>query len=296
MSDLTQEQKNSQLLWAVRERRPNEIKRMIAAGAKLECFDENWNSPLFTAVAMNRIEEAEVLLKAGAKPDWMHRKLGCPPLLEAVSVSSRMTQLLLSCGANPNVASRKFGSPLFAAAGKNDAELVRLLLDAGAEVDMRHPISERTALHRSCEHGASDQRRSVVIAEMLIAAGADINAQDHLGMTPLTVAVRCGNGQMFDRLVLLDELSQHSLDTALAGAVQTARDVDWLIRLIERGADAAYRYNDKTLLQLVGRKAENAEATKRLLRSVRTQRKIESAMSVDTANEVSPAPSKDFTL
>ena len=296
MSDLSQEQKNERLLWAVRETRPREIERMIAAGAKLECVDQNWNSPLYTAAAMNRLEEAEMLLKAGAKPDWMHRKHGRPPLLEAVSVSVRMTQLLLRYGANPNVASAKFGSPLFAAAGKNSEELVRILLDAGAEVDARHPVSDRTPLHRCCEHGSGDQRQSVVLAEMLIATGADINARDHLGMTPLTVAVRSGNKQMFERLVRLDGLSQHSLDTALASAVHTARDVEWLRLLVDKGADSAYRYSGKTLPQLVGRKAENAEATRRFLRSVRTQKRVESAMSGPPADAAPVAPSKDFTL
>lgn len=297
MSDLSQEQKNSQLLWAVRERRPNEIKRMIAAGAKLECVDENWNSPLYTAAAMDRIEEAEILLKAGAKPNWCHRKYGAPPLFVAAETSARMTELLLRYGADANVVNKLGETPLFGAVRKVKPVPVRLLLQAGADANARNPMSERAPLHLCAELSTADQRDVMIIAEALISARADINAQDNIGMTPLAVAASSGHALMFGRLLTFDTLSQRSLDTALVAAVETAREPEWLRGLLERGADVEQRIKGRTLLQRVPRGGENAEANKRLLRSARTQRKIESAMSEDPVDAGSPQPpSKDFTL
>lgn len=65
---------------------------------------------------------------------------------------------------------------------------VELYVQHGADADFRVPwMNHRTHLHRAIVYG-----RSLPIVESLLRAGADPNATDDLGMTPLRYAVRHG--------------------------------------------------------------------------------------------------------
>lgn len=68
---------------------------------------------------------------------------------------------------------------LYYAAGADDVDLCRQLLARGADVNGRMDESSGTALHATARSGA------VRAARFLIDSGADINAQDNAGMTPL---------------------------------------------------------------------------------------------------------------
>jgi ankyrin repeat protein len=73
---------------------------------------------------------------------------------------------------------------------------VELLLRHGADADFRIPwMHDRTHLHRAVVYG-----RSVPIVRMLLAAGADPNARDARGATPLRYAVRHGREELAELL------------------------------------------------------------------------------------------------
>jgi len=74
----------------------------------------------------------------------------------------------------------KFGrTPLYAAAERGRAHIVRLLLDRGAPVDQRAPLNGATPLR------AAVDRDDPIIADMLLAAGADSHATDAQGHAPI---------------------------------------------------------------------------------------------------------------
>lgn len=99
-----------------------------------------------------------------------------------------IVQLLLEYGANPDIYIEEpilirhvIGYPIFNpyAFPKNDYfENAKLLLQFGANPNIRHPDNGKTALH----YVAVGTRRFV---DILMNYGADVNAQDSYGYTPL---------------------------------------------------------------------------------------------------------------
>lgn len=75
---------------------------------------------------------------------------------------------------------------LHEAVAKGDADMVRALIEAGANVNAKDDYGY-TPLHRAAG------RSRVYIAGMLIEAGADVNASDIFGMTPLHEAAINGD-------------------------------------------------------------------------------------------------------
>jgi truncated hemoglobin YjbI len=113
--------------------------------------------------------------------------------------SLRMVELLLRHGADPNVRTAAGHTSLYCltneceAAGSGD--IVRALVRAGAQVDARSDSKRCTALHMAARRG------NVEAAEALLDCGADINARDKAGDTPLQRAKNCRKGGVASLLV-----------------------------------------------------------------------------------------------
>ena len=74
-------------------------------------------------------------------------------------------------------------SPLADAARRQDTDAVRKMLDERADVNAAH-IDGTTALHWMVYHDDVDT------AKALIAAGADVNAKNRYGVSPLSLACK----------------------------------------------------------------------------------------------------------
>ena len=74
-------------------------------------------------------------------------------------------------------------------------QLVNYLLDHGAEINARNNLG-KTPLHR-----AADANIGYTVAVNLIDRGAEINARDDGGKTPLLLATLQNNKALLDRLV-----------------------------------------------------------------------------------------------
>ena len=101
-----------------------------------------------------------------------------------------------------NVRDNNGETPLFVAVDHYQVDMVRFLLENGADPDAR---SKEGALQETTVPGgwtplewaaikSSDQAKSGAIAELLIAAGADINdVGNDMGWPPVFVAIHEGN-------------------------------------------------------------------------------------------------------
>jgi ankyrin repeat protein len=78
---------------------------------------------------------------------------------------------------------------------KAGATVVRRLVQAGANVDAQDGVKHCTALHMAARRG------SVAVAEALLDCGANIEARDSLGDTPLRRSVNCGQAEVARLLV-----------------------------------------------------------------------------------------------
>lgn len=113
--------------------------------------------------------------------------------------SAPLADLLLSLGADPNAADDAGHTPLYAAGNEgpaDGAEVVPTLLRAGAEVDARDRVMRCTALHMAARRGNG------AVATALLDGGADIEAKDRRGDTPLRRAVNCGKTAVAELLLL----------------------------------------------------------------------------------------------
>jgi ankyrin repeat protein len=100
-------------------------------------------------------------------------------------------QVLVANGVAVNARDQNKETPLNVAAESDNLVVATALLDAGAEIDPKNvqggtPLS----LAVSCTDSADPNSPCVDIVGLFVARGADVNARDHTGFTPLIAALR----------------------------------------------------------------------------------------------------------
>ena len=171
---------------AVKARDIAQVQTLIAAGEDInEKVQRDY--PINVAAAFGPAEMVAVLLEAGADIEQPGRD-GLHPLHNAVFLGHKdIVALLIQKGAMVDAKDKLGRTPLvtFAATGGKDIEIPRMLLAAGASPDIESAKADDspTALQYAAETG------NIELAEMLIAAHADVNHRNVVGWTPLHQAV-----------------------------------------------------------------------------------------------------------
>lgn len=151
------------------------VELLISRGAEIEPHSEQL---LGFAVGRDRADLVKILLENGAAASKAPR---------VCSDRGEMSQLLKSYGVEPaDVNAPKRGWPPLVYVSRGDKgehpEKIQRLLDLGADVDVRN-YKGKTALHCAAKAGF------VRVMEVLISHGADVNAADNNGETPLFDAI-----------------------------------------------------------------------------------------------------------
>ena len=156
-------------------------------------------TPLLLAVNLRKTEAAAAaLIAAGANPG--HVGDGWSVLTEAAYQDSRpnepthFVEMLLAVGADPNPDGYP---PLFNTVnqGWSSTDVFRRLVAAGADIAARAGWENETVLGRI----AAISDASMV--DVALEAGADIEARDRFGRTPLLAAASTPNAETFERLM-----------------------------------------------------------------------------------------------
>ena len=187
-------------------------------------------TPLDLAIDGRHAAAQSVLVQNGAVCAERHSRTGCPTLREAAADGNlALLTLLLEYNAPVDAAGVGGQTPLHAAAENGHAAAVSVLLTSGASVNPKNlaqqtPLdlavtnghSEATALliqydgiclafwqHDDCPPNLHDAAAdgNLALATVLLKEGADVNARNSAGQTPLHAAAR--NGHATVALVLI---------------------------------------------------------------------------------------------
>lgn len=155
------------------------------AGIKMSLAQAMWAS-----LAFEDTQQLAQVLKSGADPNAREEISLMTPLM--VSEKEEIARLLLAAGADPNGKDRLGRTVTHHAVKMTEAaSIVRILSAAGADIDLPAPgIADMTpllyAVEGYTEEFNSDETRLVI--RILAHLGADLEAVDSAGRTPLAIA------------------------------------------------------------------------------------------------------------
>ena len=143
--------------------------------------------PLIYAIQQNKPDIVEALVQAGADVNEVVWNDWAPLALAAITDDGSILHILINNGANINYANEKGNTALTAAIANDNVVAVEILLQNGATIG--------NALYTAALH---DSR---FVIPTLIAAGANIDAQNHFGQTPLFVAAKYKRPEIVEELL-----------------------------------------------------------------------------------------------
>lgn len=201
---------------------------LLSSGANIDAADITNCRALETAA--KRCEDlVDVILRLGASPNWSDIRGATALHFAAREGNVTAAKYLLQYHADPNAIDRNLMTPLHRAAKyKDSASTVQMLLDHGADVTMLNNRSQNSfqlaedsgnpavgilleklyhivprwspSMGRSYLHLAVRHSQPWLIKEQLV-TGADVNARDRSGKTPLHYAASIGSGDMVSMLI-----------------------------------------------------------------------------------------------
>ena len=257
---------------------------LLAAGASATATNAGPNSVLHLAVRNGDFATVALLLAHGANPNGRGGNGAAPLHLAAVNDRRALARLLIAKGADVNARDADRLTPLHWAATAESRATVRYLLAQGAEDDIwsaailghtrrvrqllqRSPSLANasdglglTALHRAAEAGHQ------AIVEVLLAAGAGINAMSYASATPLTCAAAAGHYALVEYLVAKGANPRGTGDWTPLHAAASHGRTDTIQLLLRHGAAVNAAPSAGITPLHVAAKSGHAQATALLLR------------------------------
>ncbi len=257
------------LHWAVAADSPELVDLLIQRGADLNAKDASGFTPMMSARNVPMLERliskgADLRLKCGTLEDGR-------TVLHLASRDGRkdMAEFLVHKGIDVSIRANHGATPLHDAARCGHADVVTFLLSNGADINALDmgvtPIA--TASRRGHtevvnilrEHGAKETLHVAAIAgdievtKRLIAQGADLNAKDEKGQTPLHLLNLARNGKLVPFLISHGaDVNARNQSGKTPLMIAAERGEEYFVNLlVHNGADISATDNEgRTALQL----------------------------------------------
>lgn len=221
------------------------VHRIVGLGAEVDAVNDLGNTALWLACFKGYGEVAETLLDAGADVNKTNHK-GNPPLLGPCQTGPvALAETLLARGANPNIYNQNGDTMILICCRRGQPEVMRLLLSKAdpavaahiAKIDGFSAVLASTEADRpECikvlkEYGVDMEQKTaddneiiagatslhlaayygrVASATTLLALGANVNARNVYGQTPLHIAVMQG------QTAIVKLLREHRADQTIS--------------------------------------------------------------------------------
>lgn len=252
---------------------------LLDKGAAIEARDKAGRTALMLAAEKGNHGAMGILLERGANPKFtkdeelentqtgdVTENLNATLLNAILNHDEAEAMRVLSSGAIPDTRSKRHIPALIMATSRKQEGIVQAILDAGGDVNIRATDTEKgidqiTALHIAASGG------NLAILNALLAAKANVNAQDRSGYTPLMAAADFGSTVAI--ILLLDNGAQANLQTtdgeaALLFAV-TRGNLDAARILLDKGADPNLADKEFTTPLMIAAQLGDTDMTKLLL-------------------------------
>ncbi|KAM0334597.1 hypothetical protein ACHAPQ_005088 [Fusarium lateritium] len=154
----------------------------------IDAVDECGYSPLQLATFKRRVPDMEVLISAGANVNQQMYHGHSALMLAACSGNPEAVTTLLTAKCSVNLVDSEGETALYFALNGGNLEVMRLLLASGASATHRDMLN-RTPLHRLGYNMEADYNVIKPVVDMLITTGADLEAKDSGGITPIACAI-----------------------------------------------------------------------------------------------------------
>ena len=172
--DMTDKEGRTPLLSASKQGRKEVVELLLDAGAEVDMTDKYGRTPLLSASKQGHKEVVELLLGSGAEVNAADKGGLTALILASKGGNKEAVQALLDGGAEVDKADNAGKTALYHAGADDHTEVARLLLDSGADLDrVLNSYPGATRLHWASKVGLLGMVRS------LLDAGADVNAQDN---------------------------------------------------------------------------------------------------------------------
>ena len=166
-----------------------QVRELLDKGADVNHPAPNWgHTALMLAAGKDQVEVVKILLKAGANPNAVAFGHGGVPGWAWMFAMDRcnkhwleMTEAMLAAGVELNPKTI-YPSPLGYAIDEHDTVMIEALLKKGAEVNLSDSETGDTLLMSAAKYSTPE------VVQILVKAGANVNAKNKRGQTALMLA------------------------------------------------------------------------------------------------------------